>query len=756
MTDFNESFKPLTKSISEYFIDNITGYYIPIYQRKFSWNEHNINQLMSDICSGVKTFLDDSKNLRFLGTIILIQKQDKDRDIEKLDPKCIPSQFRKVIDGQQRISTIALLCCQLYKYLHLVKQNLPSDANHNELSHAIGNWQDELRKVFSFDLKRGKPSRKPIIIRGEEDKWVEFDSSTTTYISNVSKYISEFITAIDNNPPLPNFPLIPSEEPLKSVIQAIDNWLDKVVNAYEPKNEEDFPPAWDIIVKIDQSLLWNYDRPQIVAIVENRSNPMSNNEMKISSIIQILAFCHYLMNRCGFTIITPTTEDRAFDIFQSLNATGTPLTAIETFKPLVVNAGDKTSTGYSRSTFETHYEEVENLFSTAKSASAKNTLTNEYLTAFALVQNGEKLPNQFSLQRMWLTKNFDQCKNLQDSEEFVRRMGNLATYWTNVVHFIPNGQSVISDIAGKMGAEEASLAILYLKDAGHAMANTILSRFYSLILRKKVNAETEFIEACKAVAAFFTLWRSALPNKDLDDVYRKLLQTGMSWQYGDSNLTSKRLKDYLRQALKNKDIDTYNDWSVKAHRDLRYDTAKAVCKFVLFVVSHNTVPDSNPMNIGLMEDGVAGTNQYLLPKSWRSTDLKTIEHIAPQKDTRNAWDSSIYQDGYEQRIGNLILLPGEINSTVGSKAWQEKWFYYSYLACKTPAQRTNVENDALAHGITMTQGKVKKLLADSKHQSHIIPIVQLGMNGIWNKNMIEKRTQRICEILWKRMDRWLS
>jgi len=36
--------------------------------------------------------------------------------------------------------------------------------------------------------------------------------------------------------------------------------------------------------------------------------------------------------------------------------------------------------------------------------------------------------------------------------------------------------------------------------------------------------------ACKAVAAFFTLWRSALTNTGLDDVYRKLFRDQMSWE----------------------------------------------------------------------------------------------------------------------------------------------------------------------------------------------------------------------------------
>jgi len=82
--------------------------------------------------------------------------------------------------------------------------------------------------------------------------------------------------------------------------------------------------------------LWIYERPELRSLVENRGTPMSTVEKSVFSRAAF-CLCYYLLQRCCFTLIEPVSENWAFDMFQSLNATGTPLTALETFKPLVVS-----------------------------------------------------------------------------------------------------------------------------------------------------------------------------------------------------------------------------------------------------------------------------------------------------------------------------------------------------------------------------------------------------------------------------------
>jgi len=59
---------------------------------------------------------------------------------------------------------------------------------------------------------------------------------------------------------------------------------------------------------------------------------MSTVEKQVCSLVQLLPL---LLSASTLLFYTLSPYQKAFDMFQSLNATGTPLTALETFKPLV-------------------------------------------------------------------------------------------------------------------------------------------------------------------------------------------------------------------------------------------------------------------------------------------------------------------------------------------------------------------------------------------------------------------------------------
>ncbi|MFB2771676.1 DUF262 domain-containing protein [Pelatocladus sp. BLCC-F211] len=759
MFDVSKAFDNSSETVSDFFQRPGVGFYIPLYQRDYSWTKENIDQLMEDICRGVDSLIEQDNNaIRFLGTIILLLEKDARTNIKPQDHRALPEKIFNVIDGQQRISTISLLGCLLYQKLYILEKRLPSDNIYDGLKEAINRYKSTLLEIFSVDLKRGLPQQKPIIIRGSIDGWT-FDGNDDHYQSDVSSFLASFIRKISEEQS--EFPKIPENSLVGKNIKQMNSWLNKVEKSHQQETENEyFPTAWCILEKIPQQYLWSYERPELVSIVENRQEKISRIEGRVCSIIQLLAFSYYLLQRCCFTLIEPKSEDWAFDMFQSLNATGTPLTAIETFKPLVVNFVKSTNGEFKGSISEKHFGKIDQLFSSLDSASSKNNLTNNYLTLFGLTYDGGKDPSrQFSFQRQWLTKKYNECSSINDKEEFIHRMANLATYWEKVIKFKPNEYPVIprTEQLNDKDKKQAAICVLYLQNAGHTMANTILSRFYSLCLREEINANVNFVSVCKAVAAFFTLWRSALPNTGLDEIYRKLLREKMSWQKGDSELSVEVLKAYFKNVLIEKEIGINTDWKRKATRYLGYNKVQAISKFVLFITSHDTIPD--PDRIGLMKIGTSGSYPiYLDPATWISPDFKTIEHVAPQKPNLQAdatWDEALYEnDDYEQ-IGNLTLLPTKINSSAGNKSWIEKWIYYRHLAESNPGKLAELRQEAEKYGVILDNSTIK-LLTEASHAHHIKPIVEIEATGKWDKAFVEKRTERICDILWERMYEWLS
>jgi hypothetical protein len=512
---------------------------------------------------------------------------------------------------------------------------------------------------------------------------------------------------------------------------------------------------------IPQEQIWSYPREELVEVIKPASSEMSSEERTLASLVQLFAFIHYFAERCCFTVIKPVSEEWAFDMFQSLNASGTPLTAIETFKPLVVNYLTQENKVFKDTLSNKYFSKVDVLIGDTGPTARKNKITDEYLVAFALTNDGYSLSTQFSLQRRYLNDQFKSCETSADREEFLRRMGDLATYWDEVIGFEPNNNLAVAGLENVPVELKAisGLCVLFLRESGHKMANTILSRFYSKVIREQTcEAAKEFAEASLAVAAFYSLWRSAQSNSGLDEVYRKLLKTGdvsnnikaMSWKGCGNDLSIKQLKAYFNGALG--DLADKDKWLIKAKQNLRMDYAKTVCKFALFVSAHDTIADTEFP--GLMKIAQTGTRDYLDSKHWVSPDFRTIEHIAPVKGQAN-WDSTLYDTDKFQSIGNLTLLPGDINSSAGNQAWIVKSIYYRHLAESDSAKLEALNQEAKQLGVEL-QSHTLDLLKNATFKHHMDSIVSVPSTGKWDLNLVDKRSERICNILWERVSEWLK
>ena len=91
-----ESFKPLSVSVSQLFGDTKTLYRIPQYQRPYKWVNEQVEQLWDDIFEAYESSIDNY----FLGSIITARASDETGYID-------------VVDGQQRLTTLMILFCVL-------------------------------------------------------------------------------------------------------------------------------------------------------------------------------------------------------------------------------------------------------------------------------------------------------------------------------------------------------------------------------------------------------------------------------------------------------------------------------------------------------------------------------------------------------------------------------------------------------------------------------------------------------------------
>lgn len=762
--DIETAFNTENRSVHQYMYQSGLGLYIPLYQREYSWDDDNITQLLEDVTKGITRIVDgNSSEIRFLGTIITVKESNKAK-LHPVEMQSVPTSVEYVIDGQQRLSTIAVFACLLCKHidavLKKVKENNPI---YNDVAEICGTWKSTLLEVLSVDIKNGlTPLKQPKIIRGSIDFWTKVTPIQKAYKSPVARFLADSIQAITKPKevvyPIPDKDIHGTQ--LAKTIRMIDKWL-KMVSQAHVVNDGEFPCAWEIIKNISFEDLVFYNRKEqngldIEAIIGYKDFETPKTDSYIfCELIQLAAVCHYLLFRCCFTLIQPSNEDWAFDMFQSLNATGTPLTAIETFKPLVVNDTNAHG-GYKGSDNEESMNKVDELVSESATAQQKNKLTNDFLTSFYVALNGTSLSSHFSHQRRALVECYEGRSSQGRKISFIRFFGQYADFYSNIWVKRPY-QNVIESLKSYQDGELATLLVAFLNESKHKMAIPVLATFYRDIYENKDCAPEKFIEATKAVAAFYILWRSTNSNAGLDNIYRDFFKSeGKVWKY-EAGVSVDNLKNHFKQALESKGVrGSKEEWKKLATQRLIYNEVSTLCKLILLMSFHDTIEDNTEGNYGLMTKSRDGVSPYMTLEKWNGDDVKTIEHIAPQTNDGN-WDTNIYdiEKPHVHALGNLTLLPQDINSSVGNKGWKEKYLYYLCISTKDQDVLNEIHEKAKGMGVVLNYNTVE-LMKECTYNSHIAPVISAYEHNVeWNAALIQKRTDRILDIAWDFFHGWL-
>ena len=146
--NIEKSFLTENRSVLDFMNQSGQGLYIPLYQRDYSWDTDNIEQLLEDLSRGIQRIAlgevtDDGKEIRFLGTIITVVESNRN-NIYPVEIKAVPSRIEKLIDGQQRVSTIALMATLLVKRLTEIKSKIkPTNEIYEQVIEICDTWIDQ-------------------------------------------------------------------------------------------------------------------------------------------------------------------------------------------------------------------------------------------------------------------------------------------------------------------------------------------------------------------------------------------------------------------------------------------------------------------------------------------------------------------------------------------------------------------------------------------------------------------------------------
>ena len=730
------------KSVYELFLSKGTvGFYIPAYQREYSWDEDNIFRLMEDICSGISSYAEHSDAITFIGTVISIL----DTDHHTIKPYIhgeLPSEVMSVIDGQQRLTTLTLLATCLYQKLSSITHDLKKFPSHIKgwIGNEINPILARLRQVLEIDRYTDNPIYRyyPKLTRAYLDQWSTIKDSAF-YNSPIASYLFGFqkhYHAAENDSPKAVYKHVinesveesdlPKHQRVLDNVKAINKKLD-LVTKKEGDETYRYPLISDVLADIDvQSRLLGR---QVNDSWIEEIKAVGDKEWKtFEYILRLLIFVKFYLDRIAVTSVVATNETYAFDMFEALNTTGEPLTAFETFKPKVIDLEDIKN--YEESSSRSYIDHIDKSLDKYRKAEDKQDATTRLLQPFRLAFEGESLSKHLSDQRRFLNKAFDSLTSNGDKRGFVKNLYEMSLFlkecWPEKKVEMPLGE-----VFSEYNCEEVLLQLDMLREANHHIVLGVLFRYFSKYLNSERNTSdfNEFAEAVKVVTSFFVLWRATRQGTDsIDAVYREILKNGFTEnetlicrpiclkhtelsELPSVNDLRKGFKGYLdKKTLKPLVKSSFVD---KAKNILTYRNNRSLTRYMLLIASNDVV--ASDTELGLVQTGVVGSAPNYNMTRWR--EYRTIEHIFPQNSS-TGWNEDLTQLASEHVIGNLLLLPGYINSSLGNKSWQEKKLIFSLLCSKTNGERNQYINEAQSERIELPFS-TEKIAINASYMSHV-------------------------------------
>ena len=442
--DIGSVFRTEARSIGEFLTIPGQGCYIPPYQRNYAWGKEDIARLFEDIVIGINQAKENKDTITFLGTIIAIH----DTDYTTINPVIqseVPARVMTIIDGQQRIATIAMLSIALHNSINLAQSALKTSLGTKEKeAEAHFSWiierssmlLRELRDSYATDSARVEDDYRyyPCIIRAYKDTWSS-KKETARYCSPVARLIWDYIVhALADDVEKFKFKYeTVKEKGWKNVewafgeiqtncglienhnIKGISKKFGKPINIETilDGTELSNDGFWhEIIGHIPPEQIRNY-------ILQGRMQAQKRDEKIaydcVCRLFRLIIFASYLRRRVAAVIVSMRSEEDAFDMFESLNTTGQPLTAFETFLPKVIEWEGLEN--YESSLSHKLINRIKEYLDSPPTPEARQKMAAEMLVSFALLETGWKLPKKLNSQRRYLRDEFDKVtKNEKGGE----------------------------------------------------------------------------------------------------------------------------------------------------------------------------------------------------------------------------------------------------------------------------------------------------------------------------------------------------
>ena len=747
---------------------------LPEYQRPYDWDKGNVQRLLHDCLNGLQRAASDSQfnPYTFLGTVILTPDESRETTFD--------GNSLSIVDGQQRLTTLLLLSCALFAAIRSHKDDVGKVSSPEVKEWLQREAEEQSNRLYACTTGR-KESLSPTtpfprMVRDEDKRGhleghSQYQSAIADFLNQFGQYCrvqaGEFLPVISD-----------SDDHLLAMYRYIGEQIERSVylgqTAPEDQEDEFDPPVLSENDLVSQGCLSLFvklngiptpgdtgPQPDAKSLLEYVAD---NSESQ--GLTRLLLFASYLMKSVVLTVVEAPSEEVAFDIFDALNTTGEPLTALETLKPHIVRFERRYGEGYSGSESENWWNVLEeNVLAPYDTPSQRQKETKELVTGFALYFLGEKLGSDLKDQRNTLRTYFTHAE--QQGPEVARRLvtelGRIAQfrrqYWN---------RDAIAGLVGQQGEtdnyDSLKLCLRFIADTNTSTVIPILARY--LIEFDEMDQDQHFLRAVKAVTAFLVLRRALTGGTaGIDSDFRRIMEKGagshanalcLGSSLSNQILEIDELKSGLRALLAASrfHVTDKDTWMNRAREVAQGDEgSRVVCRFLLFAAAHNARADED--NPGLAKtEGIISSDEirFLSHATWIGQRYRSVEHVAPASEPKNGWNSKIYERfATRHKMGNLVLLPERENQSIGNAPWEKKKLFYRALAAKTKQGRE--EAISFAEEQELRFGNRTLSLIRNQDRLHMLdPIAEVED---WTTELIEARTENVLGLAWDQIAPWL-
>lgn len=781
-TQAKEIFEAQSKSLRELLSDNGLGLYLPPYQRPYGWGKDKVLKLLDDTLHGLKNLEDVPDSFTFLGTVITIHDMNH-VTVNPIVKHDVPSKVLTIIDGQQRLSSLLLLVVSLHSSIRqqswkVFRGKTPDSSDRARLalySEVIDKLQ-MLGRAFYENQHVGTTPIYPRLIRAFKDQWAK-DAKDKLYESPIANLLYTYAVAAASEPadirpsefkPKARKNVGDGEEELVKRFNEIGKALVSLTQGRQLEELEELPRLSSLATNIGtQRALFNHElHAELCELLQRLEDEPE------AVLMRLVMLSAYVMNRIALTVVQGKDEDYAFTIFESLNTTGEPLTAFQTFLPRVVNA--ETIKNYQGSAAHGHMKAVQRYLDRYGVGERLQNATRELLVSFALAETGRKLSNRLPDQRIYMKDTFDRHKGHEDERvAYLQHLSDTATFVGTTWEPPKDTPRQLAELPMTAMTDTVKLCLGFLNALNHTVAIAPLVRFYSQAIHAEEGEErnkrvADFETAIKAITAFTVFWRTTRHGTgNIDSQYRAVMAgdslTGMGplarkWAGSDRVgpdpvVDGEALKSELAARLSNPDkkyggIVNLASFLASAKALPLYSVSRHLTRFLLLAAYHDTIED--PDNPGLIKRGKPGVAPCLTSDGWGDEGHLTIEHIAPQQATAG-WDKDFYsQKENIHKLGNLVLSPAAANTSLSSRPWQEKKILYEALGASTTEDAKSILNNS---GITFAQS-TEDLARMSRYLPHLRALGQRSED--WTPTFMDQRSETLLRLAYTQLKDWLG